>query len=178
MTLEPPPRRVVITGMGVVAPNGCDLDTFWNSVRAGRSAAGPVTRFDVRELPNKVACEVRDFNAARYMEAKKARRYERSIHYGIAAARMATMDADVSLAKLDPDRAGIVEGTSVSGTETILAGHEVYLTRGHRSISPFTMINAYGGGGCGEIAIDLGIKGHAISLNTVKGLIERWPRVR
>ena len=70
MTLDLPTRRVVITGLGVVAPNGCDLGTFWSSVREGRSAAGPVTRFDVSELPNKVACEVRDFNASRYMDAK------------------------------------------------------------------------------------------------------------
>lgn len=161
-----PTRRVVITGMGVVAANGCDLDTFWTSVRAGTSAARKVTRFDASELPNQVACEIRDFNPTRYMDAKKPRRFELSILYGIAAARMASTDAGVDLAQQDPDRAGIIEGTSVSGTESILRGHETYLSRGYRAISPFTMINAYGGGGCGEIALELGLKGHAISLNT------------
>ncbi|NDB77519.1 MAG: beta-ketoacyl-[acyl-carrier-protein] synthase family protein, partial [Verrucomicrobia bacterium] len=57
MMRDLPQRRVVITGLGVVAPNGCDLGTFWASVREGRSAAAPVTRFDVSELPNKIACE-------------------------------------------------------------------------------------------------------------------------
>jgi 3-oxoacyl-[acyl-carrier-protein] synthase II len=109
-----PTRRVVITGMGVVAANGCDLDTFWTSVRAGTSAARKVTRFDASELPNQVACEIRDFNPTRYMDAKKPRRFELSILYGIAAARMASTDAGVDLAQQDPDRAGIIEGTSVS----------------------------------------------------------------
>ena len=58
MTCDLPQRRVV-------APNGCDLGTFWTSVREGRSAAAQVTRFDTSELPNKIAGEVRDFDAGR-----------------------------------------------------------------------------------------------------------------
>lgn len=166
MRHDPPPRRVVITGMGVVAPNGCNLGTFWDSVRTGTSAAGPVTRFDVSELPNKIACEVRDFDASRYMEAKKAKRFEVSIRYGIAAARMAAADAGVDFTKLDPDRAGIVEGTTVSGMESSFKGQTTFEQHGYRHMSPFTLINAYCGGGSGEIALELGIKGHAISLST------------
>ncbi|MEQ2006704.1 MAG: beta-ketoacyl-[acyl-carrier-protein] synthase family protein [Limisphaerales bacterium] len=166
MALDSPTRRVVITGLGVVAPNGCDLGTFWSSVREGRSAAGPVTRFDVSELPNKIACEVRDFNASRYMDNKKAKRFEVSIRYGIAAARMAAADAGVDFSKLDPDRAGIIEGTTVSGMESSFKGQTTFEQRGFKHMSPFTLINAYCGGGSGEIALELGIKGHAISIST------------
>jgi 3-oxoacyl-[acyl-carrier-protein] synthase II len=161
-----PNRRVVITGIGVVAPNGCDLDTFWNSVRTGTSAAAPVTRFDVSQLPNKVACEVTQFDAGRFMDAKKAKRFELSIRFGIGAARMAAKDAGVDFSKLDPDRAGIVEGTTVSGMESSFKGQTTFEQRGYRHMSPFTLINAYCGGGSGEIALELGIKGHAISLST------------
>ncbi len=115
MTSDHPQRRVVITGLGVVAPNGCDLGTFWSSVRAGTSAAGPVTRFDVSELPNKIACEVRDFHPSNYMDNKKSKRFEVSIRYGIAAARMAAADAGVDFTKLDADRVGIIEGSTVGG---------------------------------------------------------------
>lgn len=159
-------RRVVITGLGVVAPNGLGKDAFWKTLRTGESAAGPVTRFDTSDLPNKIACEVRNFDPGDFMDRKKARRYELSIQYGVAAARMAAADACADFTQLDADRAGIVEGTSVAGTETILEEHEIYLQKGFRSVSPFTMVNAYGGSGCGEIALQLGIKGHAISLNT------------
>ena len=161
-----PTRRVVITGIGVVAPNGCDLDTFWNSVRTGTSAAAPVTRFDVSQLPNKVACEVTQFDAGRFMDAKKAKRFELSIRFGIGAARMAAKDAGLDFGKLDPDRAGIVEGTTVSGMESSFKGQTTFEQRGYRHMSPFTLINAYCGGGSGEIALELGIKGHAISLST------------
>ncbi|MBI5775669.1 MAG: beta-ketoacyl-[acyl-carrier-protein] synthase family protein [Verrucomicrobia bacterium] len=166
MNTDFPPRRVVITGLGVVAPNGLGADAFWKSLRAGESAAGPITRFDASELPNRIACEVRNFDPGNFMERKKARRFELSIQYGIAAARLAMDDARAEFSQLDADRAGIVEGTSVAGTETILGEHEVYMQKGFRGVSPFTMVNAYGGSGCGEIALQLGIKGHAISLNT------------
>lgn len=166
MTRDLAQRRVVITGLGVVAPNGCDLGTFWSSVRTGTSAAGPVTRFDVSELPNKIACEVHDFNPSNYMDNKKSKRFEVSIRYGIAAARMAAADADVNFTKLDPDRAGIIEGSTVGGMESSFKGQTTFEQRGYRHMSPFTLINAYCGGGSGEIALELGIHGHAISIST------------
>ena len=166
MALDLPSRRVVITGLGIIAPNGCDLATFWSSVRTGTSSAGPVTRFDVSELPNQIACEVRDFNAGRYMDAKKAKRLELSIRYGLAAARLAATDAGVDFTKLDPDRAGIIEGTTVSGMESSFKGQTTFAEQGFKHMSPFTLINAYSGGGSGEIALDLGIQGHAITLST------------
>ena len=166
MVQDSPSRRVVITGLGVIAPNGCDLATFWRSVCAGTSSAGPVTRFDVSELPNQIACEVRDFNAGRYMDAKKAKRLELSIRYGLAAARLAAADASVDFTKLDADRAGIIEGTTVSGMESSFKGQTTFEEQGFKHMSPFTLINAYSGGGSGEIALDLGIQGHAITLST------------
>ena len=61
-------RRAVITGMGVIAPNGNDLVTFWESVRDGRSAARTLTRFELGDLPSRVAAEVRDFDLAQYTD--------------------------------------------------------------------------------------------------------------
>ncbi len=86
-------RRVVVTGMGVIAPNGKDLVTFWESIRDGRSAAAPLTRFPTGNLPSRVAAEVRDFHIGKYSDPKKARRFDLSIQYGIAAARLAMEDA-------------------------------------------------------------------------------------
>lgn len=163
MSLENNHRRVVITGLGVIAPNGKDLQTFWSTVRNGVSAAGPVTRFDTSKVPHKVACEVRDFDGAQYVELKKAKRFERSIQFGIAAARLATQDAAIDFKASDPDRVGVVEATSVSGMESTLKAHLAYLSKGYRGMSAFTFINAYCGGGSGEIAIELGIKGHAVT---------------
>ncbi len=162
-------RRVVITGMGVVAPNGEDLETFWESIRDGRSGAGPLTRFDASHLPSRVAAEVRDFDLGKYTDAKKARRFDLSIQYGIAAAKQALLDA-TETSEIpgigDPERAGVIEGTSVSGMESSFKGQTAFENRGYKSMSSFTLINAYTGGGAGEIALELGIRGLAASYST------------
>ena len=160
-------RRTVITGIGVIAPNGQDNETFWNSIRLGQSAAGPVTRFDVSHLPNKIAAEIKGFDVSTYVEAKKARRFDLSAQYGIAASVRAVRDAGLKIADLDPDRVGVVEGSSVSGMESTFKGQTAFLSnRGYRSMSPFTLINAYSGGGSGEIALELGIHGLAVSYSS------------
>ena len=157
---------MVITGMGVIAPNGKDLDTFWDSIRLGRSAADRVTRFDVEKLPNKIAAEVRDFKIGDYTDPKKGRRFDLSAQYGIAASMSAIRDSGLDTKKMDADRIGIVEGTSVSGMESSFKGQAAFLNKGYRSMSPFTLINAYCGGGSGEIALELGIKGLAVSYSS------------
>ncbi len=159
-------RRVVITGMGVVAPNGRDLDTFWNSVCAGRSAVGFVSRFDPADSPSRLAAEVRDWRATDYMDAKTAKRLERSHQYGIAAAKMAAKDAGLDLSKIDPDRVGVVEATSVSNYDAAYKGRRAVDDRGHRTVTPSMMIGGYVGSGSAEIATELGSRGHAITCSS------------
>ena len=159
-------RRAVITGMGVIAPNGNDLATFWESIRDGRCAARTLTRFEAGHLPSRVAAEVRDFDLARYTDPKKVRRFDLSIQYALAAAKQAITDAGVDFHKCDPSRMGIIEGTSVSGMESSFKGQTAFEQRGYRGMSPFTLINAYTGGGAGEIALELGIRGHAASYSS------------
>lgn len=166
MNPEEQPRRVVITGMGVIAPNGKDLDTFWRTVCEGKSSADYVTRFDVSAVPSKFACEIRDFNPSDYMDAKTARRLERSLHYGIAAARLALLDSKLDFSLIDPDRTGIVEGSSLSNVESAYKGKDAIAVRGYRSISPSAMISGYVGSGSAEVAHQLGIKGHAITCSS------------
>ena len=159
-------RRVVVTGMGVIAPNGKDLVTFWESIRDGRSATAPLTRFSVDKLPSRVAAEVRDFHIGKYADPKKSRRFDLSIQFGIAAATLAKADAQGDIVSRNPERVGIIEGTSVSGMESSFKGQTAFESRGYRGMSPFTLINAYTGGGAGEIALELGIKGHAASYSS------------
>ena len=159
-------RRVVVTGMGVIAPSGKDLVTFWESIRDGRTATGPLTRFDGTHFPSRVAAEVRNFDLGKYTDPKKARRFDLSIQYGLAAARLAMDDAGGDFVSRNPERVGIVEGTSVSGMESSFKGQTAFEARGYRGMSPFTLINAYTGGGAGEIALELGIQGHAASYSS------------
>jgi 3-oxoacyl-[acyl-carrier-protein] synthase II len=159
-------RRVVITGLGVIAPNGQTLDTFWNSVARGQSCVGPITRFEVGDSPVHMACELRGFHPGDYMEARVARRLDRSTQYAMAAGKSAVVDSGLDLRKVAAERVGIVEGTTVSTLEAATRSAESWKARGHRGISLFAMINGYSGSGSGELAMELGIKGHAITLSS------------
>ena len=70
-------RRVVITGMGVIAPCGCDLASFWKNVRDGRSAVRAVTRFDASASSSRLAAEIHDWRPTDYLDAKSVNRFER-----------------------------------------------------------------------------------------------------
>jgi len=159
-------RRVVITGLGVVAPNGCDVERFWGSICRGESAAAPVTRFDSSPFPTTIACEVRDLEVGKYLEARKARRFALATRFGLCAAVMAMRDAGIDLKDHNPDRAGLVEGTSIEGMDSSYQTQLTLLQKGYKSISPFALINAYCGGVSAEIALELGIKGHVVNLST------------
>lgn len=160
------PRRVVITGIGVIAPSGNDLDTFWDNVRGGHSAVGPLTRFDPAESPSRLAAEILNWDPLPYMDAKAAKRSERSLQYGIAAATLATTDARLDMSKMDPDRAGIVEATSLSNLDAAYRAREALDARGLRAITPSMMLSGYVGSGSAEIANHLGFKGHAITCSS------------
>ncbi len=159
-------RRVVITGMGVIAANGLTLEKFWSSVRDGKSAATYLTRFDTTDIPSKVAAQIQDFNPADYMDSKSARRLDRSLQYGVAAARLAADDAKINYSKIDADRSGVIEGTSLSNNVSAYETQDAYLKKGYRGVGVSALINGYSGSGCGEIANELGVKGHAITCST------------
>ncbi len=156
-------RRAVITGLGVLAPNGCELATFWDSIVEGRSAASAVTQFDTEEFASKVAAEVGEFDWSRYFDAKKQKRYDKTIRFGVAAAHLAIQDAKLHLADIEPDRKGIVEGTTVSGLETVFRTHANYLADGPSVVNPISVINGYCGEGSSVLAFELGLHAHAIT---------------
>ncbi len=161
--LLPQRRRVVITGMGVIAPNGCDLEPFWDSIVNGRSAGGTLERFDTGEMPVKIAAEIKNFDGKNFMPLKKAKRLDISTQYGIAAARLAFEDSKLNAAAMDADRVGVVEGISLGGTETTLKGGDALLKKDYRHINAFSLVNGYTGAGAGEIALELGLRGFAAS---------------
>ena len=88
-------RRVVITGMGVVAPNGIGVDNFWDSLVHGRSGIKLVSRFDVSSCPSKIAGEIQDFNPTDYIDSKSARRMDRFSQFGVACSKMVLMDSQI-----------------------------------------------------------------------------------
>ena len=160
-----PERRVVITGMGVISPSGKDLPTLWKNVRGGISAAAPVTRFDTSKLPVKIAAEVKDFDVSEFIKSRKPGRFDLTIQYGVAAATLAVRDSGLDFHTLDPDRVGVVEGTTISGTESILKTRDTYVANdgNYRSLHPYNLVASYCGEGSSTISMHLGIQGHAVT---------------
>ena len=157
-------RRVVITGVGVIAANGSDKDTFWRSVRDGQSAADYMTRFDVSAIPSKVSAEVKYFDAGDYMDRKAARRLDRALQFSVAAARAAKDDAKIDFSMIDADRCGVAEGTSMSNNSAAHETTEAFRRRGYKGVSISGVISGAAGAGSGEVAYELGVKGHAVTI--------------
>ncbi len=161
-------RRVVITGMGIVAPNGKDVeDLLGFDPRRPQRRRSPSRASIMRGRP--VPARLRDHPIsmrADYMDAKAANRLERSLQFGIAAARMAVTDAGIDFNEIDPDRTGIVEATSLSNQDALEKGSRAFDERGHRAITPSMVISGYVGSGSAEIATQIGCEGHAITCSS------------
>ncbi len=171
--LENLKKRVVITGLGVVAPNGIGKDAFWESVVEGRSAIDYVTSFDVSDLYCQIAGQVRDFDPTDYMNAKAARTTGRFSQFAVASAKLAVADAELDLSHLDAFRMGAVFGSSLAGNGNI--SDEMYqhlFTRGARGLHVLVGNEMTTHAATSHVFIELGMQGPNASSATgcVSGL--------
>jgi 3-oxoacyl-[acyl-carrier-protein] synthase II len=132
-------RRVAITGLGLVTPLGTDVQATWEGLVAGRSGAGPITRFDPAHSRVKFACEVKGFDPARYLDRKELRRYDLFAQYAIGAAEQAVADACLAnhWDAVDRTRVGVLIGTGTGGVATFEENCRALLERGPDRVSPF-----------------------------------------
>jgi len=152
-------RRVVITGLGVLTPLGCDLNTFWKNLLAGRSGIGPVTRFDATNYDCKISGEVKDFNPEQFMPAKETRRTDRFTQFAVAAAKLAVANSMLELDKEDSNRVGVLVGSGIGGMETIEEQSSILFTKGPGRVSPFMIPMLIVNMASGYVSMLLGAKG-------------------
>ena len=154
-------RRVVITGMGVLSPIGNSLDTFWNNAVAGVNGIATIAKFPIPEgFPVTIAGELKDFDPARYMDVKTARRSADFTLYAVAAAKMAVDDSGIDFkAEPDPYRCGCTVGSGVGGIE-ITEKEVLRMERGRTAkVSPFSIPEMIANMAAGTIAIEHGLRG-------------------
>jgi 3-oxoacyl-[acyl-carrier-protein] synthase II len=108
-------RRVVITGLGVIVPNGIGQRAFWESLAAGRSAVGPIRAFDPSGYPCTIAAEVTQFRPEEFMHPRRLAHRGRFSQFAVAAAKLALEDARLQLANERPERVAACLGTSMGG---------------------------------------------------------------
>ncbi|HZR42823.1 MAG TPA: beta-ketoacyl-[acyl-carrier-protein] synthase family protein, partial [Ktedonobacteraceae bacterium] len=153
-------RRVVITGMGVVAANGIGKDAFWQATRNGVSGIKPISRFSTGDLPITVAGEVSDFVVNDYIERKLAQHTDRVTHFAFAAVQEALQDAHIVLAEENPHRVGAVIANTVGGVEYVLEQVRALHVRGPRYMSAYTAIAWLQVANVGQMSIRYGIQGY------------------
>ena len=156
----PQERRVVISGVGVVAPNGIGKKTFWNATKSGISGIKPILRFPTDNLSIKVAGEVSDFLASDYVDRKLANRTDRMTHFVFAAVQEALKDANVNLEEENPERVGIVMANTLGGVEYAVEQIKALYVKGPRYMSAYTAIAWLQVANAGQTSIRYGIQGY------------------
>lgn len=159
-------KRVVITGLGVISPVGNDKESFWEALKEGKSGIGPITRFDASGMPVRFAGEVRGFDPNLFLDRKEAKRMDRFSQYAVAATKMALEDAGLDMARVDPERVGVVFATGIGGMETFEEQSRVLLEKGPARVSPFFVPMMIANMAAGQIAINIGARGINFTVNT------------
>ena len=152
-------RRVVVTGMGLVIPNGIGVETAWKNICEGKSGIGPITRFDTNGFETKIAGEVRGFSPEQYVEKKEIKKMDLFVLYALAATQEALEDAKFVITPENAEQIGVIVGTGLGGLPTLERYHRILLEKGPSRISPFFIPMLIGNMAAGQIAIRFGVKG-------------------
>jgi 3-oxoacyl-[acyl-carrier-protein] synthase II len=152
-------KRVVVTGMGVIASLGHNVEDFWANILAGKNGIELITQFDAKDYACQIGAEVRGWDATQHMDAKEVRRNDRYTHFGFCAAKQAVANAKLDMTGEDPDRVGVIIGSGIGGMMTIENQHSVLLSRGPRKVSPFMIPSLISNMCSGLVAIELGARG-------------------
>ena len=110
-------NRVVVTGMGAITPLGNTVETFWEGLKKGKAATGPITKFDTSNSKIKLACEVKDFDPLNYMDFKAMKRMEPFAHFAVAAAKEAIESSGLDMTKEDPYRVGVIVSSGIGSLQ-------------------------------------------------------------
>lgn len=158
-------RRVVVTGLGAVTPVGNDVETMWNSLINGISGVDVITNFDTSDLKVKIAAQVKDFDATKYIEKKEIRKTDLYTQYAVAAAQQAIDDSGI-MGTIAEDRFGVYVGAGIGGmhafTDNVLAMDK----GGARKVSPYFVPMMIVNIAAGTVAIRFKAKGVCVPIVT------------
>lgn len=148
-----------MTGLGAVTPVGADVSATWESILAGRSGIGRLSRFDAAEAEDAIAGEVHDFDPAKSLPGKMARHTDRSVQFAIAVALEALRDSGLQIEGDAAGRAGVIFGSSLGGHGVLESQSAILQAQGPRRMSPFMLPNVLPDAASGYIAILTGATG-------------------
>ncbi len=159
-------RRVVVTGMGIISPVGNTIDSAWQNICEGRSGIRAIDEFDASSFATRIAGTIRDFDVAKYISPRDARRMDVFMHYGIASCVDAVADAGIEVTDENGHRIGVAMGAGIGGLATIEDNHNKFLSGGARKISPFFIPGSIINMTSGNVSIMYGMTGPNLSIVT------------
>jgi 3-oxoacyl-[acyl-carrier-protein] synthase II len=152
-------RRVVVTGIGLVSPLGIGAAANWESLMAGRSGVGRITKFDASAFAAQIAGEVKGFDPLRFVDKKDVKKMDVFVQYAIAASQFAMDDATLQVSREEAPRVGVFIASGIGGFTSIEREHKALLDGGPRKISPFFIPSAIINLAAGQVSIRFGAKG-------------------
>jgi 3-oxoacyl-[acyl-carrier-protein] synthase II len=159
-------RRVVITGIGIIAPNGIGKDEFWQANINGKSGVDRIVSLDVSKLNCKIAAQVKDFDPLKYMPKLTAKKVDRFTQFGIAASKLALEDSNLNLNAEDNSRIGVSIGTGLGGMQY----HEEVVLQMQRDdfskVDPLSVPKVTSNAASSNVAILFSFTGPNVTLST------------
>ena len=152
-------RRVVITGLGALAPNGNSTSEYWKALSEGKSGIGYITKFNAENLSVKIAGELSGFNAEDFFDRKDIKRLDPFTIYTLVTTEEAIKQSKLDNSNVNMERVGVILGTGVGGIQTLEEQHGIFSTRGQRRVSPFFVPRMIANIAAGNIAIKYGFQG-------------------
>ena len=153
-------ERVVVTGIGLITPNGIGTSQTWESLIRGESAVGPITLFDADErYPSRIAAEVKGFDPAAYMPKKKIKEVSRFIPFSLGATQLALEEANLDLTDEERERVGVFIGVGLGGLENLERCTLTVDKRGPGKVSPYFIPSLIANMASGQISIQYGFQG-------------------
>ena len=152
--------------MGAITPVGNDVEAFWTGLKEKKVGIGPITYFDTNGYKAKLAAEVKDFDAKKYMDPKAARRMERFSQFAVAAAKQALEDARIDMSEEDPFRVGTCISSGIGSLQVIEKEYEKLLEKGPGRVNPLMVPLMISNMAAGNVSIQFGLKGKSINVVT------------
>ena len=157
-------ERVVVTGMGVASPLGCNLTEFWEGLLTGQAGVRSLDGTMFSGLPSKIGGMVQGYDEHQYFDSKEARRMSRSSQLGLVAAQQAAVEAKLDDGKVDCKEVGIMVGSSIGGYAASDPSYKSFYTQNR--ISPFTIPISMNAGPAANISIKYGFQGPLLNVDS------------
>lgn len=159
-------KRIVITGLGIISPNGIGLDTFWESLKAGKSGITRITHFDISEFESKISGHVHDYDPLNYFSTKEARNLSRFVQFAAVASREAVKNARLNMDAVDRDRVGVLLGSGIGSIGTAESEYQKFIEKGPSRLSPHLIPKIIINEAAGQVSIETGALGPATCVAT------------